>query len=140
MTLANSLTALCDMLQSQTKARVVLGLPDKAVPGIYVWPFQMTENQHVKNIRDHLTPHVAKAPPSSSLIVHVLVVVNPAYTDEGLALLEASRKAILDQPVMTIDGKAVRILPAPLEIAELTALFTAATIPLTICLSARMEC
>lgn len=134
MTLVPALTALCESLGTQTGATVSLGRPDDSATGIYVWPWKLEENSASRSLPPRRSPGVVM-PAQDAMGVHVLVLVRPALTPGGLALLETARRAIHDQPVLNVSGKRVHILFEPLSHAELAALFGAAGLPLTICLS-----
>lgn len=138
MTLASALTALCDMLRAQTGAEVVLGLPDDEVPGIYVWPWRLEEDSRSRNAPPRINPAGARGPAPSATKVHFLVLVRPALTVDGLSQLDKARQAILDQPILALAGENVHIALSPLAVDQLTALFTAASLPLTICVSATL--
>jgi len=139
MTLFSSLTALCEMIGSQTGAQVILGLPDEEGPGIYVWPWRLDEKPEFKNMIPGTNSGLEKPAVNSVVIVHFLVLVRPPLTVDGLSQLEATRQAILDHPVLDIAGNRIRLFFEHLDTQMLTALFTAASIPLTICLSAAIE-
>lgn len=127
------------MIGSQTGAQVILGLPDEEGPGIYVWPWRLDEKPEFKNMTPDPKSGLEKPPVNSVVIVHFLVLVRPSLTADGLSQLEATRQAILDHPVLDVAGNRVRLFFEHLDPQTLTALFTAASIPLTICLSAAIE-
>jgi hypothetical protein len=115
---------------------VILGFPDDAEPGIYVWPWRLEEDVHFRNVPPRINPGGTRPRQALAKDVHVLIMVRPALTLDGLSKLEAARQAILDQPILDIAGKEVRITIEVLDATTLAALFMAASIPLTICLSA----
>lgn len=135
MTLVPALTALCESLGTQTGAAVSLGRPDDSATGIYVWPWKLEEITVSRALSPRRAPGGATAAPQDAMGVHVLVLVRPALTPGGLTLLETARRAIYDQPVLNVAGKRVQILFEPLSHADLAAVFGAAGLPLTICLS-----
>jgi hypothetical protein len=139
MTFFSSLMALCEMIGSQTGAEVILGLPDEEGPGIYVWPWRLDEKPEFKNMTPGTNSGLEKPTVNSVVIVHFLVLVRPSLTVDGLSQLEATRQAIFDHPVLDVAGNRVRLFFEHLDPQTLTALFTAASIPLTICLSAAIE-
>lgn len=135
MSLVPALTALCESLGTQTGAQVTLGRPEDHPAGIYVWPWRIDEDAVPRNVPPRRVPEGGMSARHAALIVHALVLVRPATTPGGLALLETARQAIHDQPVLNVSGKRVQILFEPLSHSELAALFRAAELPLTVCLS-----
>jgi hypothetical protein len=138
--LTSALAAICDMLGTQTAAEVFLGLPDNNAPGIYVWPWRLGQNVVSKNAPPvRTTPPDIRPPVASDVTIHFLVLVKPALTADGLSKLDAARQAILDHPILNVDGKDTELLITSLSHPDLAALFTAASLPLTICLSATLR-
>jgi hypothetical protein len=138
MTLASTLAALCDMLRARTGAPVVLGYPDEAIPGIYVWPWKLEEHASHKSSPRSKDPAVTGARETPARNVHFLLLVRPALTADGLLLLDTARQALYDQPILDIAGRKARIQFSPLTQGDLIALFTAASLPVTLCLSAEL--
>ncbi len=139
-TMASVLGALCETLRDKTKVEVFLGSPDDALPGIYVWPWGLYENSPLKNL---------PRPPESGAdrscdgvvppVLRVLVLVRPALTLDGLARLGKVREVLLEMPILNVDGSAVRVMINPMDVDQLSQLFSAASIPLSICLSAELQ-
>jgi hypothetical protein len=138
MTLASALTALCDLVRTRTGAEVILGFPDDGVPGVYVWPWRLEEDVRDRNAPPRVNPDGTRAQAASTRSVHFLVLVRPALTADGLAKLDEARQAIIDHPILDLAGEKVHIALSPLAVDRLTALFTAASLPLTICVSATL--
>lgn len=134
MDIASSLTALCDMLRSQTGTQVILGFPDDTEPGIYVWPCLLKENTGIRYRSPGTYPQGAKVRHVPDMDVYALIMVRPALTLDGLSKLEAVRHALINQPILDVAGKIIHIMICHLDIPTLSALFTAASLPLTICL------
>ena len=139
MKLSLSLTAVCDLLRSQTGALVFLGVPDEAAPGLYVWPWRLDEKHAFKGMFPTRNLDPAQVPAPSGMLVHFLVMATPALALDAMAQLEAARAALFDQAVLTVDGEIVRVVFETLDSILLAAVFTAASIPLTICLCATIE-
>lgn len=140
MILVPALTALCDSLSTQTGAQVALGRPEQASGGIiYVWPWRLVEDAVARHAVPRSTGRDTAVPHGSAMVVHVLILVRPATTPEGLALLEMARQALLDQPILDVADRRVQIQFESLPHAELAALFSAAELPLSICLGARLR-
>jgi hypothetical protein len=139
MNLSSSLTAVCDLLRSQTGAEVFLGVPDEAAPGIYVWPWRLDEKQAFKGMFPTRNLDPAQVPPPSGMVAHFMVMARPALAVEAMAQLEAARAALLDQSVLTVDGETARVVFETLDSITLAAVFSAAAIPLSICLCATVE-
>ena len=139
MKMVDSITALCDMLRSETDLPVTLGCPDKAAHGIFVWPWQLSEDPSMRNVEVRYETEGAAHHPPSNCVVHFLVLARPALTIDGLSMLETAREAILKNPILDVEGQRIRVILSPLNSDTLAALFSAASIPLTICLSARID-
>ena len=140
MTLASALSALCAMLRAQTGAPVILGRPDQRVPGIYVWPW---------NLDRSLSSAAAPTPLATALDgpttsantsqnIHFLLFASPTLTADGLSKLDGARQAIFDHPILNVDGTNAKITLSPLDPRDLAILFVAASMRLTICLSATL--
>lgn len=117
----------------------MLGCPDDTVPGIYVWPWRLEEKSELRNLPHAAKPGHAGPPAAPAGVVHFLVLVRPALTIDGLALLGAARQAMHDHPVLEAGEDRFRITVTSLDVQTLSALFTAAAMPLTICLSAVID-
>jgi hypothetical protein len=133
------LKALCKMLQSQIDSRVILGVPDSTTQGIFVWPWQLYEDPKLRNIPPRKESDTSPLQKSSGCAINFLVLVRPDLTAESLSKLEAAHQAIIDNPVLEVEGHRVAISLLNLDSETLTSLFIAASIPLSICLSARLE-
>ncbi len=65
---------------------------------------------------------------------HILILPIPALSAEGWTTLETARLALHDHHMLTMNGIVLRIVPeATFSIAELSALFVAAQVPLSVC-------
>jgi hypothetical protein len=132
MPLASDLNALCDWLHARISLRVALGRPDESLPGLYIWPWRVLASPAIpaEGAAWQLRPHI---PP---LNVCFLLVNMPAVTPEGLSNLESAQQALFDHPVFDTDGAQFQVLPdTDTTIGDLTAIFTAAKLELTICLA-----
>lgn len=139
MKLSASLTAVCDLLRSQTGALVFLGVPDDAAPGLYVWPWRLDEKHAFKGMFPTRNLDPAQVPAPSGILVHFLVMARPALAPDTMAQLEAARAALLDQAVLSVNGEMARVVFETLDSTTLAAVFSAASIPLSICLCATIE-
>lgn len=124
------------MLRSQTGSQVILGSPDDTVPGIYVWPWLLQENTLTKHFPSNTNPDDIGLKKFSPIDVHILILVRPALTIDGLSKLEAVREAIRDRPILDITEELyANILIDNMDGDALSALFSAASLPFTLCLS-----
>ena len=139
MMLASALTAFCDTLRTQTGAQVILGRPNDRARGIYVWPWRLEENVSPRVAPPRTNPDGSGTLEASAMNIHFLVLVRPPLTSDGLSKLDAVRQAILDHPILDVAEKRAQIIFSPLAHHDLAALFTAASLPLTICLSATLR-
>jgi hypothetical protein len=139
MSIPATLSALCEMLHARTGVNVILGRPDEATSGLYVWPWLLEEDSHARNLSPAIGggANSARQPPSQN--IHFLVIAAPALTAEGLSRLDQARQALWDNPVLTVEGVTVRVTISTLETEQLAAVFQAAGIPLTLCLSATVR-
>lgn len=133
--IVSSLAVFCDMLRSQTGAHVILGFPGETEDGIYVWPWRFEESANMRNLPQNANPDSNRLSHVSINNIHVLVIVRPSLTIEGLSRLEAVYQAILDRPILDVGGRAVHIVMERLSPSDTTSLFMAASIPLTVCLN-----
>jgi hypothetical protein len=132
MTLTSSLSALCDLLGSQTGTQVIIGFPDDSKPGIYVWPWRLLEQDPARNVasRPHPRPDVV---PGTS--IDLLILAMPGFAPDGLSKLEAAHQAIHAHPLLDFAGGRAEIIWKALSVEELAAIFTSSSLPVTICLS-----
>ena len=136
MAIVSSLTAFCDMLRSQTGSEVILGSPDDTVPAIYVWPWLLKENRFLRSSHSNANPDEIGRKIPLPIDIHVLIFVRPALTIDGLSKLEAVRQTIRDRPILDISEELyANILIDNMDGSTLSALFSAASLPFTICLS-----
>jgi hypothetical protein len=135
MPLANLFIAACDLLQRRTGAQVTLGLPGESDSGVFVWPWRIAQNPTEKNAPLHShQPDTSGQEKTSYRDVHFLVIVRPALTPAGLALLDAAQCAIAQEPAICIGDESVLLLLDTPAISDLTQVFLAASLPLSICL------
>lgn len=140
MALSIQLTALRDMLQAETGQAVFIGRPENHMMGLYLWPWKLDVQANLRTIPPVPQREFLKAKkPELPLRVRVLVLPMAASGIESCDALAAALRAINDHPVLVaadIRGQ-VRIDAMPAE--ELAALFTAAAMPLTLCLACTLE-
>ena len=135
MALASHLDAFCDWLRTHVSVPVVLGKPVKAAPGIYVWPWRIVARPEFRNLPSP-GPHVAKP---QSLNIHFLLLAVPAISPEGLSNLEAALQAIDQHPVFDTAGTPFRVLADTVTVGDLTSVFMAAKLELTLCFAYVMQ-
>lgn len=116
----------------------MLGYPDEAIPGIYVWPWKLEDQASLRFVSPPKGPAVTGAQEIPARNVHFLLLVRPALTGDGLLLLDTARQVLHDQPILDIAGRKAEIKSSPLAHVDLMALFTAASLPVTLCLSAEL--
>ena len=130
MAFASHLNSFCDWLRTQISVPVVLGRPDKAGPGIYIWPWRVVASPQVRNLPSP-GPHSAKP---QSLNVHFLLLTPPAISPQGLANLESALQAIYQHPVFNAAGAQFQVLAdTGISVEDLTSVFIAAKLELTPC-------
>ncbi|MDP1947858.1 MAG: hypothetical protein Q8L77_10205 [Nitrospirota bacterium] len=140
MALSIQLTALRDMLQAETGQAVFIGRPENHVMGLYLWPWKLDVQANLRTMSPVPQREFLKAKkPELPLRIRVLVLPMAASGIESCDALAAALRAINDHPVLVaadMRGQ-VRIDAMPAE--ELAALFTAAELPLTLCLACTLE-
>ena len=137
MDLASNLNSFCEWLRSHMAAPVTLGRPDEAVRGIYIWPWRIVPDQTIKDV----PPTSESMGPRVQLFaVHFLLLATPACNPAGLANLALAQQAIFENPVLDVAGGQLKVmLDAAMATADLTALFIAAELQLSICFAYVLE-
>ena len=129
-TIPSVVSAFCDMLRTHTGAGVQLGRPDHGEDGIYVWPWNLYQDPHPRTLpSDDRHSKLLDAP-----VLELLVFVRPDSTIDGLTRLDEARIAIREHPVLDIDGSTVRVTVDYNGNSELQSIFSAACLPMTICI------
>jgi hypothetical protein len=136
MMIANSLSAFCDILSSQTGAKVILGSPKNTKHGIYVWPWGIQEcpfKNNIKRISDENADII------QACKLNLLVMVRPSLTLEGIKKLELAREAVREHPIIERPGMKIHCTLNSIPLYELIKVFIAASIPLTLCLAVELQ-
>lgn len=134
MPLFARLTALRDVIAKHATLPVSISRPDDT-PGIYIWPWRIEEDTRVRSTP---LPRSADNDPLISApapAIHFIVLSSTDLDGETISALESARRALLETPVFDVGAGRVAVMPAQLSTAELTDLFTAAAIPLRLCLA-----
>lgn len=134
MSLFTRLTALCHIIETNAGLPVQIGRPD-AAGGLYVWPWRLEEDARVRSTplpRLQGDTPLARVP---SPAIHFLVLASTALDAEIFLALESARAALFETPVFEADNGKISIAPDTLTTSELTDLFTAADIPMRLCLA-----
>ncbi len=134
MPLFTRLTALRDVIAKHATLPVRISRPDDT-PGLFIWPWRIEEDTRVRStplprLPDGDMPNGIPAP-----AIHFLVLSSTALDDETISALESARRALLETPIFAVGNGRVSAMPATLSTSELTDLFTAAAIPLRLCLA-----
>ena len=134
MPLFTRLSALCQVIEKHATLPVSISRPQDA-PGLYIWPWRIEEDTRVRSTplprsedSDLLTSVPAPA-------IHFLVLASTKLDGETIGALESARRALLETPVFEVGNGRVSVMPTTLNTVELTDLFTAAAIPLRLCLA-----
>jgi len=134
MPLFTRLTALCHIIETNAGLPVQIGRPETA-GGLYVWPWRLEEDSRVRSTplpRQHGDTPLARVP---SPAIHFLVLASTSLDAEIFLALESARAALLETPIFEADNGKISIAPDTLSTSELTDLFTAADIPMRLCLA-----
>jgi hypothetical protein len=135
MSALSHVQALCEIIRPRVTIPVILGRPDSAIPGLYVWPWRMEVNVEWAN-RPARPPsgEVKSLVDQPAINIHILILPIPALSVEGWTCLETAQLAIHDHPVLPVDGVIMRVIPeANLSVEALSAIFIAAQLPLSVC-------
>ena len=135
MSLDSDLKAVCDYLRSRLEMEVVVGRPNEAVPGLYVWPWRMVPKAENRNF----APRQESGTGILSFQVHCLLLVTPVDTLETIATLDLAGRAIQENPIVESSGGLLRLTLEPIRSEDLAALFLAARLQLTLCLAFVLE-
>ncbi|MBV5341434.1 MAG: hypothetical protein J0665_18080 [Deltaproteobacteria bacterium] len=136
MSIEIAFKAVCDILRAKIKDEVILGRPDDKFPGVYVWPWRLWEDPQVKNILPPKVGTISSPKFTSFFNVKFIIFISPALTNGGLSKLIEARQALEDNPVIKVAEFTARIDIDNLSDESLSEIFSAAGIPLTICLNA----
>ena len=135
MTLASFLHSICDLLGNRLGVPVVIGAPNNDSAGVFLFPWKISPNTLIRN-SPPVRPGPATTPGSTTYFdVHILVLTRPALTGDGLSQLESASRAILESPIITVGTEQAELLFESLSNADLAAIFSAAGMPLSVCLS-----
>lgn len=140
MTIAIQLTALGDMLHAETGQAVIIGRPDKEAPGLYLWPWKLDVQANLSNMppirqRDFLRTKKPELP----LRIRLLVLPMAASGIESCDSLAAALRAINDHPVLVAAESRGQVRIDAMPTDELATVFTAANLPLILCLACTLE-
>jgi hypothetical protein len=134
MPLFTRLTALCEVITKHATLPVSISRPNET-PGLYIWPWRIEEDTRVRSTP---LPRSADNDPLISApapAIHFLVLSSTNLDGETISALESARRSLLETPVFEVGNGKVSVMPATLSTSELTDLFTAAAIPLRLCLA-----
>lgn len=140
MALSIQLTALRDMLQAETGQVVTIGCPDAAAPGLYLWPWKLdvqAPQRTVPLVRQREFLRAKK--PDLPLQLRVLVLPLAGSDIESCDALAAALRAITDHPVMVAADERGQVRIDAMPVDELAAVFTAAGVPLRLCLACTLD-
>ena len=140
MAISVQLTTLRDMLQAETGQAVFIGRPENDVMGLYLWPWKLDVPANLRTMSPVPQREFLKAKKSElPLRIRVLVLPMAASGIENCDALAAALKAINDHPVLVAADMRGQVRIDVMSAEELAALFTAAALPLTLCLACTLE-
>ena len=138
MSIATLLKALADILEESTGAVVSIGPPSEASSGMFIWPWKITESAIHRNVQPRaLSPEMELGQESVPSDLHFLIVAHPAFTEEGLSLLEAVNRHISSAPLVATEVGDARLVIETLPDQTLASLFQSAGLPVTACVCAK---
>ena len=134
MSIATLLKALADILEESTGAVVSIGPPSEASSGMFIWPWKITESAVHRNVQPRaVSPEMELGQESVPSDLHFLIVAHPAFTEEGLSLLEAVIRHISSAPLVATEAGDARLVIETLPDQTLASLFQSADLPVTAC-------
>ena len=135
MSVLSQLNAVCDVIRPHVTVPVMVGRPDSSIPGLYVWPWRLEVKSEWSNRPPRPSRPEAASPVSDPILnTRLLLLPIPALDAESLASLENAQLVLHDHPLLTVNGAQLRVAPeTPLSVAELSSLFIAAQLPLSLC-------
>ncbi len=135
MSAFSQLDAFCQTIRPRVTIPVLLGRPDAAVPGLYVWPWRMEPEAELSNRPG--TPSGGRPEASLNqpiLSIRILIIPVPALSAESVASLENAQLALHDHPLFTAGETVSRVVAdRALSVGDLSALFAAAQLPFSLC-------
>lgn len=134
MPLFTRLTALRDVIAKHATLPVRISRPDDTA-GLYIWPWRIEEDTRVRSTPLPRTPDNDPLSGAPAPAIHFLVLASTNLDGETISALESARRSLLETPVFEVGNGRVSVMPATLSTSELTDLFTAAAIPLRLCLA-----
>ena len=138
MSIATLLKALADILEESTGTVVSIGPPSEASSGMFIWPWKITESAIHRNVQPRaLSPEMELGQESVPSDLHFLIVAHPAFTEEGLSLLEAVNRHISSAPLVATEVGDARLVIETLPDQTLASLFQSAGLPVTACVCAK---
>ncbi len=112
MSALSHVQVLCETIRARVTIPVILGRPDSAIPGLYVWPWRMEVNVEWS--------HRPARPPSGevkslvdqpAISIHILILPIPAQSVESWTGLETAQLALHDRAVLPVDARHSRSEP-----------------------------
>ena len=138
MSIATLLKALADILEESTGTVVSIGPPSEASSGMFIWPWKITESAVHRNVQPRaVSPEMELGQESVPSDLHFLIVAHPAFTEEGLSLLEAVIRHISSAPLVATEAGDSRLVIETLPDQTLASLFQSAGLPVTACVCAK---
>lgn len=140
MASSHHLIALRDLLAAETGQAVVIGRPTEEERGLSLWPWKLELQAQTRNLPPERPggPPAAK-PPVLPPLVRLLLLAMGQSEVEQVEALEAASRVIQLQPLFGPADRRGRVWIETIPTSELTAIFTAAGLPLRLCLSCRLE-
>ena len=140
MTSSLFLSALQDLLTRETGKAVAIGLPIDDRQGLWLWPWKVDVRAASHNrLPEQQGGLPGREPEPLPVELHLLVVAVGASEVDQLQMLETAGQAIRAHPVLEASGMKARVVIENIPTGELTGVFTAAGLPLRLCLACKLE-
>ena len=128
MSLDSNFNAVCSFLQSRLDLEVAVGRPNEAIPGLYVWPWQLIPKLDSRNFARHQKRETGFL----RFRVHCLLLGTPADTLETISKLDLAGRVLDENPILTGSGGDLRVMLDTIPAADLATVFLAGRLQLTV--------
>jgi len=128
-----ALASIAALLKSSLGSEVKVSRPSQDLTGLVVWPWRVFDNTNALTNKPIRNPDGTISQPQISVEVSFLVLASPAGSDDNINELLKAHQVLLQNPVISVRGSNLQIIAQPLSTVDLTAVFSAAQLKLSLC-------
>lgn len=132
MNIDEAFATIGTLIQSSTGSVVQVARPADDVTGLVMWPWRVVDVSSSQNVSPTHRTTGAITRPQRFVEVSFLLLARPAGSEASASQLLQAHRMLLENPVLG-GGSNGRVVAQQLSIEELTAVFTAAHLPLSLC-------